>query len=191
MDDPAELLEGSKEGSPQAFSRIVRHYQSRVRAYLGRYVRDANVVEDLAQDTFIRAYRGLSQYRGDSNLGVWLLGIARNLALMHLREEARRRDRETGLLRPALAGWLAESLGREEDDGEHERALSALEECLHGLPDASSALVDGYYFKGRSASEMARETGKKESAVWMTLLRIRDALRRCIRVRTGAAEANP
>lgn len=49
-DDPEELLEQSRRGSTQAFAGIVRQYQSCVRAYLARYVRDQDAVEDLAQD---------------------------------------------------------------------------------------------------------------------------------------------
>ena len=190
VDDPEELLEQSRKGSTQAFAGIVRLYQSRVRAYLGRYVHDVEAVEELAQDTFLQAFRGLSHYRGESSLGVWLIGIARNLALMHVREQTRRRARESGVLRAALGRWLAESIQKDESQlSDRERALSALERCLQDLPEHSSHLVENYYFKGRSAADMAREQGKKESAVGMMLLRIREILARCIRSRmaeTGA-----
>lgn len=190
VDDPEALLEESRKGSTQAFAAIVRQYQSRVRAYIARYVRDAYAVEDLAQDTFLQAYRGLSTYRGESSLGVWLIGIARNVALMHLRDQSRRRVRESELLQEALGRWLGESLENDASRlADRERSLRALEQCLRDLPEHSSTLVENYYFKGRTASEMAREQGKKESAVGMMLLRIRDLLARCIKSRlaeTGA-----
>jgi RNA polymerase sigma-70 factor, ECF subfamily len=190
VDDPEELLEQSRSGSTQAFAGIVRLYQSRVRAYLARYVRDRDAVEDLAQDTFLLAYRSLSSYRGESSLGVWLIGIARNVALMHVRDQARRRARETEVLQAALGRWLTDAL--EKDAGrltDRDQTLRALELCLQELPEHSSALVESYYFKGRTAVEMAREQGKKESAIGMMLLRIREILGRCIRTRlaeTGA-----
>jgi RNA polymerase sigma-70 factor, ECF subfamily len=184
VDDPEELLEQSRRGSTQAFAGIVRQYQSRVRAYLGRYVRDRDAVEDLAQDTFLLAYRSLSSYRGESSLGVWLIGIARNVGLMHVRDQARRRARETEVLQAALGRWLADAL---ENDStrlhDRDQTLRALEQCLQELPEHSSALVENYYFKGRTATEMAREQGKKESAIGMMLLRIREILGRCIRTR--------
>jgi RNA polymerase sigma-70 factor (ECF subfamily) len=187
-DEPAELLERSLDGSAAAFSGIVRHYQSRVRAYLSRFVRDQDVVEDLAQDTFVRAYRGLANFRKESSFGVWLLGIARNLALMHLREESRRRVKESELLREALSRWLAEQAERE-DLGESDAALAALERCLEALPEHSADLVENYYYRGRSASDLARDAGKKESAVWMTLMRVRELLKRCIQGRLAGAGA--
>ena len=190
MDDPEALLEASLAGSPEAFSGIVRHYQSRVRAYLARFVRDRDAVEELAQDTFLRAYRGLSGYRRDSSLGVWLIGIARNLGLMYLREQSRRRAKESEVLHAALGRWLADDLQADEARlSDRERSLEALERCLAELPEHSSSLIASYYFKGRSATQMARDQGKKESAVGMMLLRIREILARCIRTRlaeTGA-----
>lgn len=191
VDDAESLLEESRRGSTQAFAGLVRLYQSRVRAYLARYVRDAEAVEELAQDTFLQAYRGLSQYRGESSLGVWLIGIARNLGLMHVREQARRRAQEAGVLREALGRWLTDAIETDESRlSDRDRTLSALERCLQELPEHSSSLVESYYFKGRSAADVAREQGKKESAVGMMLLRIREILARCIRARLGEAGAN-
>ena len=190
VDDPEELLEQSRRGSTQAFAGIVRQYQSRVRAYLARYVRDRDAVEDLAQDTFLTAYRSLASYRGESSLGVWLIGIARNVALMHVRDQARRRARETEVLQAALGRWLTDALEKDSTQlADRDQTLHALEQCLQELPEHSSALVENYYFKGRTAIEMAREQGKKESAIGMMLLRIREILGRCIKTRmaeTGA-----
>jgi len=185
-DDPVELVEQTLEGSSAAFTALVRHYQSRVRAYLSRYVRDQDVVDDLAQDTFVRAYRGLSNFRKESSFGVWLLGIARNLALMHLREETRRRSKESDLLRHAISTWLSERAEKEEL-GETDAALVALARCLEALPEHSADLVEDYYYRGRSATELARDAGKKESAVWMTLMRVREILKRCIQGRLAGA----
>lgn len=191
VDDPEELLEQSRRGSTQAFAGIVRQYQSRVRAYLARYVRDRDAVEDLAQDTFLLAYRSLASYRAESSLGVWLIGIARNVALMHVRDQARRRARETEVLQAALGKWLTDELEKDSSRlADRDQTLRALEQCLEELPEHSSTLVENYYFKGRTATEMAREQGKKESAIGMMLLRIRELLGRCIRTRLAGTGAH-
>src|SRR6185295_16932720 len=93
-DETAKLVADIRAGSGDAFSQLVRLYQAKVRCYLGRFVRGADAVEDLAQETFISAYRSVGSYRQQASLALWLLGIARNLALKHLREEHRRRSRE-------------------------------------------------------------------------------------------------
>ena len=60
----------------------------------GRFIQDRNVVDDPAQSTFLSNFRKLESYRGDASLGTWLLAIAKNEALMHLREERQRWERE-------------------------------------------------------------------------------------------------
>src|SRR5438105_3321653 len=105
MDETLNLVAAAQDGSREAFSRIVRLYQSRVRAYLSGYIRDRNAVDDLGQETFLTAYRGLTGYRGESTLGVWLIGIAHHLAAMHLREKARRRASTASLLEDSLIRW--------------------------------------------------------------------------------------
>jgi len=109
---------------------------------------------------------------------------------MHVRDQARRRVRETEVLQAALGRWLADALEKDSTRlSDRDLTLHALEQCLQELPEHSSTLVENYYFKGRTATEMAREQGKKESAVGMMLLRIREILGRCIRTRleeTGA-----
>lgn len=190
MEQPGEWIEAARGGSREAFSRIVLAYQSRVRAYLWGYVRDKDVVEDLAQETFLHAYRGLPGYRGDSTVGVWLIGISRNLAAMYLREKTARRARENEVAESTLTRWLAAALEREStDSGHREREITMLENCIGRLPGHSAQLIRGFYFKGEPAADLGRRMGKREGTVWVTLLRIRQALRRCIETHLGAQGA--
>jgi len=181
-----EWVRQAGEGSAESFSRLVLAYQSRVRAYLWAYLRDRDVVEDLAQETFLQACRGLSGYRGESTVGVWLIGIARNLAALYLREKSSRGAREGEFASSALARWLT---GRVESDAarleESERRISALEACIERLPEQSARLVRAFYFERERGADLGRRAGKTEGALWMTLLRIRQALRRCIEGRLG------
>ena len=64
MNDDAELLERIRSGATDDFAEIVRRHQSRVFAILHRYERDAHRVEDLAQETFLKAWRALAQFDG-------------------------------------------------------------------------------------------------------------------------------
>ena len=189
MIEIAELVEKAREGSPEAFSEIVRRFQSRVRAYLAGYVRDGDVVDDLAQETFLSAYRGLSSYRGKATLGVWLVAIARNLAVSYLRDQVRKRAHEGGLVRSTLDRLFLQRIESDSlDPAEEDRGILALEECLGTLPPHSAELVQGHYFGNRSAAELARSSGKNDSTVRVTLVRIRQALRRCVELRLGPSE---
>jgi RNA polymerase sigma-70 factor, ECF subfamily len=76
----ALLVERVKQGDQRAFELLVVKYQRRIERLIGRIVRDTDLVFDLAQETFIRAYRALPQFRGESAFYTWLYRIAVNTA---------------------------------------------------------------------------------------------------------------
>ena len=79
-DVDAILVERVKLGDVKAFEMLVVKYQRRVERLIGRMVRDVDLVPDIAQETFIRAYRALPNFRGDSAFYTWLYRIAVNTA---------------------------------------------------------------------------------------------------------------
>src|SRR5690349_24382401 len=79
-DADAVLVERAKAGDRTAFEMLVIKYQRRIERLIGRMVRDVDLVEDIAQETFIRAYRALHQFRGDAQFYTWLYRIAVNTA---------------------------------------------------------------------------------------------------------------
>ena len=74
------LVERTVAGDQQAYALLVIKYQRRIERLIGRMVRDSALVEDIAQETFIRAYRALHQFRGDAQFYTWLYRIAVNTA---------------------------------------------------------------------------------------------------------------
>ena len=74
------LVEKTLAGDQRAFELLVLKYQSRIQRLIGRMVRDVDLVEDIAQETFIRAYRALHQFRGEAQFYTWLYRIAVNTA---------------------------------------------------------------------------------------------------------------
>lgn len=74
------LVKRSVAGDQKAFELLVIKYQRRIQRLIGRMVRDVDLVEDIAQETFIRAYRALAQFRGDAQFYTWLYRIAVNTA---------------------------------------------------------------------------------------------------------------
>jgi RNA polymerase sigma-70 factor, ECF subfamily len=79
-DADAQLVERAKRGDTRAFEMLVVKYQRRIERLIGRMVRDTDLVQDIAQESFIRAYRALPQFRGDSAFYTWLYRIAVNTA---------------------------------------------------------------------------------------------------------------
>jgi RNA polymerase sigma-70 factor (ECF subfamily) len=79
-DADALLIERVKQGDMRAFEMLVVKYQRRIERLIGRMVRDVDLVQDIAQETFIRAYRAIPQFRGESAFYTWLYRIAVNTA---------------------------------------------------------------------------------------------------------------
>ncbi len=106
-DADAPLVERVKAGDVKAFEMLVVKYQRRIERLIGRMVRDVDLVPDIAQETFIRAYRAIPQFRGDSAFYTWLYRIAVNTAKKALME----------LKRDPLVTESARASRDEEDDG--------------------------------------------------------------------------
>ncbi|MEN9544106.1 MAG: hypothetical protein RLZZ598_939 [Pseudomonadota bacterium] len=85
-DDDALLVERVKRGDTRAFEMLVVKYRRRIERLIGRMVRDVDLVPDIAQESFIRAYRALPNFRGESAFYTWLYRIAVNTAKKQLME---------------------------------------------------------------------------------------------------------
>src|SRR5678810_397458 len=85
-----QLVERAQRGDKKAFELLVSKYQRKLGRLLSRYIRDASEVEDVSQEAFIKAYRALPTFRGDSAFYTWLYRIAINTAKNYL-VAARRR----------------------------------------------------------------------------------------------------
>ncbi|MEQ1659375.1 MAG: RNA polymerase sigma factor RpoE [Hylemonella sp.] len=79
-DSDAQLVTRTLAGDAKAFELLVLKYQRRIQRLIARMVRDTDLVEDIAQETFIRAYRALHQFRGEAQFYTWLYRIAVNTA---------------------------------------------------------------------------------------------------------------
>jgi RNA polymerase sigma-70 factor (ECF subfamily) len=183
-DDEARLIEKSRSGDAAAFTHLVSAHQGRVRAYIGGTVNRPEVVDDLAQEVFLSAFRSLDSYKGEAPFGVWLLGIARHKTLMHLRHEVRRLARESRSLDLVLSDLRVRVLEADEMlMARREREIAALQQCLERLPSGGAEMITERYFRARSIADIAKTAGKREGTVRMTLLRLRQVLRACVEQR--------
>ena len=138
----ALLVERAKRGETRAFEMLVVKYQRRVQRLIARMVRDTALVEDVAQETFIRAYRALPQFRGDSAFYTWLYRIAINTAKKALVEL--RRDplvNESSLVSPE-DGEEPSRVENELSDGETPEAVLASKEIAVTVNAAIDALSE-------------------------------------------------
>ena len=136
------LVARTVAGDQAAFELLVIKYQRRVERLIGRMVRDVDLVEDIAQETFIRAYRALHQFRGDAQFYTWLYRIAVNTAKKFLLE----------LKRDPTVTQAALQSNEDEDETFHARSepttdetpesLLAAKEIASAVNDALAALPD-------------------------------------------------
>ena len=90
-----ELVERAQAGDKQAFERLVEKYQRKLGRLLSRFIRDHAEVEDVAQEAFIKAYRALPSFRGESAFYTWLYRIGINTAKNYLVARGRRAPTST------------------------------------------------------------------------------------------------
>jgi len=179
VNDDAELVERIRNGTPEDFGEIVRRHQAQVFAILHRYERDAHKVEDLAQETFVKAWRFLDRFDGRAPFNHWLSKIALRTALDHLRRQKHVRAEI------ALADLGDEALDWLRDPGE-ERQLDArdaaeiLDAAMRGLSPEDRQVVTLLELEGRSVKEICELTGASSAAVRVRAFRARTRLRRAL-----------
>jgi RNA polymerase sigma-70 factor (ECF subfamily) len=142
-DADAALVDRVKRGDQRAFEMLVVKYQRRIERLIGRMVRDADLVQDIAQESFIRAYRALPQFRGESAFYTWLYRIAVNTAKKALGDL----KRDPVLTESALASVQSEEdetsrVENELTDGATPEALLASKEIASAVNAAIEALSD-------------------------------------------------
>lgn len=162
----------------------VREHQAGLRAFIRALGADEAWVDDLAQETFLVAYRRTSEFDAGSDFGKWLRGIARHLVLNERRKEARR----SRLLPFAVADLLLDSPDAFETTPVHlSQLLPALRHCIAQLPPKSRELLHRRYAEGQNASALARELHTNADAMRQSLMRLRIAVKECIQKRAGEA----
>jgi RNA polymerase sigma-70 factor (ECF subfamily) len=142
-DADAQLVARAKAGDPKAFEMLVVKYQRRIERLIARMVRDVDLVQDIAQESFIRAYRALPQFRGDSAFYTWLYRIAVNTAKKAL-VDLKRDPLVTESARASMNDDEDETsrVERELTDGETPEAVLASKEIAHAVNAAIEALSE-------------------------------------------------
>ena len=136
------LVERTVAGDQHAFELLVVKYQRRIQRLIGRMVRDVDLVEDIAQETFIRAYRALHQFRGDAQFYTWLYRIAVNTAKKFLMELKRDPTVSESNLRSDDDDDETKSRGNEPSTEETPESAYAAREIAAAVNAAMAALPD-------------------------------------------------
>jgi RNA polymerase sigma-70 factor (ECF subfamily) len=163
-------VERAKLGDDGAFRRLVERHRDRAYGLALRILRSAPDAEDAAQEAFVRAWRALPLFRGESGFSTWLYRIVARQSFDRLEQIKRRRERETALdavAEPAAAapGAASGSLARR------------LERLMGTLSPVQRAAVSLYYWQDLSVEDVATALGMPENTVKTHLSRARNELR--------------
>jgi len=157
----ARLVEAAQAGDQNAFGILVDAYQDRIYGYLSRMLSDPTEAEDVAQETFVRAYRSLSRFRGASSFHTWLYRIASNLAI----DVARKRKRQDGaaysLDAPIEVGddeyarEIADESNAPEDISQQREVQQIVRRAMDELPEKLRDVIILYELQGESYEDIA------------------------------------
>jgi RNA polymerase sigma-70 factor (ECF subfamily) len=154
-------------GDTEAFGHIVRRYRRMVFTTVAKIVDSRHDAEDITQEIFIKVFRSLNRFRGQSEFSTWLYRIAYNTTI----SEVRRRRRDFVSLDERLPeAEIEEGI----DHISTEERAAMLEQVLKMLNPEDAQIVMLYYFDGRSVKEISGISGLGESNVKVRLHRIRN-----------------
>jgi RNA polymerase sigma-70 factor (ECF subfamily) len=176
-----ELVGQARKGDQSAFRVLVEKYQRRAFAVVVGIVRDHDDAKDICQEGFLRAYRGLDTFEGDSQFYTWLYRILHNLAIDHLRSK---RFQTVALENAATI--VDDSL-----DGDPERNLSrrnlaaSLEEGLSALSPVQRSVLTLREVQGLSYKEIAEAVGCSIGTVMSRLFHARKRLQKALETKHG------
>ncbi len=175
------LVERAQGGDRRAFDLLVLKYQARLVNLIGRYVRDHADVMDIAQEAFIKAYRALPGFRGDSAFYTWLYRIAINTAKNHLASPSRRMSEAAVDVQEAELGVAPEEL-RETATPERlalrDEVERAVLDALEALPEDLRTAVTLRELEGMSYEEIALAMDCPIGTVRSRIFRAREAINR-------------
>ena len=177
-DGDQQLVERAQKGDTRAFDLLVLKYQGRVANLVSRYVSNAAEVEDVTQEAFIKAYRALPKFRGDSAFYTWLYRIAANAAKNHLVALGRRPSSDQVIDEAEQFDLPGKLKDHESPDAvlmgmELEQAVNS---AIDSLPDELKATLTLREFEGLSYEEIAEILSCPIGTVRSRIFRAREAV---------------
>jgi RNA polymerase sigma-70 factor, ECF subfamily len=184
QDTDQQLVERVQKGDKRAFDLLVLKYQHKIFAIIGRYVRDHAEVQDVAQEAFIKAYRALANFRGDSAFYTWLYRIAINTAKNHLVARNRRPPSSDVEVEDAEFYAGSDAL-KDVETPEHsllrDELQGVVDQAIRELPEDLRTAVTLREMEGLSYEDIAAIMDCPVGTVRSRIFRAREAIDRCVK----------
>lgn len=179
LEDEQDWIRQSRDGNPEAFAALVARYQHMVYSLTFRMTGSLADAEDLAQETFLLAFRRLDSFRGESKFSSWLYQIAVNTCLNWKKSRMRRNEAHQDW---ADHEWIfgGQCAAMSPEDEENTRRV---QEALLKLPPKQRAAIVLTVYEGMNHAEAARTLGCSETTVSWRLFAGRAKLKRLLKTK--------
>jgi len=187
-----ELVERAQKGDKRAFELLVLKYQRKLARLLSRMVRDPAEIEDITQESFIKAYRALPQFRGESAFYTWLYRIAVNTAKNYLVARGRRAPTTTGFSSEEAEGFedaeLLRDIATPDAELQTKQIANAVNKAVEALPEELRTAITLREIEGLSYEEIAQMMDCPIGTVRSRIFRAREAIAEKIRPMLGTGK---
>ncbi len=178
-----QLVARAKRGDKRAFDILVLKYQHRIIGLVGRFIKDQDEVQDVTQEAFVKAYRALPRFRGDSAFYTWLYRIAINTSKNHQVSRSRRPpstdiDIDDGEFRDDSA--VLRDIGSPEESLAKEQLEGVIYRAIDDLPEELKVALTLREFEGLSYEDIAEVMECPVGTVRSRIFRARDAIEKKI-----------
>ena len=177
------LVERVQSGDKQAFNLLVQKYQFRIRHLVARFIKDSAEQEDIVQETFIKAYRAIARFRGDSAFYTWLYRIAVNTSKNYLVAAGRRPPGQDvdvdDVANIRGANGLVETNSPEEMV-QNDELVEAIKKSIANLPPELKEAIQLREFDGLSYEDIAAVMNCPIGTVRSRIFRAREAIEQAI-----------
>lgn len=189
-----QLVERAQRGDKHAFELLVGKYQRRLGRLINRFVRNVAEADDLTQEAFIKAYRALPAFRGDSAFYTWLYRIGINTAKNHLLAQGRRTPTSTAFDAEEAEDFEEASLLHEVATPENElmsrQVVEVVNASLQQLPEDLRTALTLREIEGLSYEEIAAVMSCPIGTVRSRIFRAREVVATNLRPLLGTTENN-
>lgn len=187
-----QLVERAQQGDKQAFGLLVTKYQRKLGRLLSRFIRDQAEIEDVTQEAFIKAYRALPSFRGESAFYTWLYRIGINTAKNYLVALGRRAPTSTEIISEDAEGYDEGELLRDNNTPETElmtkQIAMTINEAMDSLPEELRNAITLREIDGMSYEDIANIMNCPIGTVRSRIFRARETIAERLRPLLGTSK---